>query len=128
MESVLSEEEVVKLARLTHEVNKTLCEEAGDFSQPSWDDAPDWQKESAVEGVIRSANHIAQFNQPLAPEESHNLWMSKKLRGGWRYGEVKDPHAKTHPCLLPWRELPWNDRLKDVMFGAIVHFYSAYRD
>jgi hypothetical protein len=34
---------------------------------------------------------------------------------------VKDPDAKTHPCILPYHELPLEQRLKDSLFMAIVH-------
>lgn len=129
MDSALSSEEIEHLAKLTHTVNKALCEASGDDSQVSWDEAPDWQKESAIEGVIANANFTVQSGgRPLPPEDNHDKWMSKKLRDGWRYGPVKDAENKVHPCLLPWNELPRADRLKDILFGGIVHFYSVFRD
>lgn len=36
------------------------------------------------------------------------------------YGEVKDGEAKTHPCLVPYEQLPPAQRLKDDLFAAIV--------
>lgn len=128
MESVLSQEEVERIAFITHEVNRALCEVTGDDSQPAWGEAPDWVKESVINGIIKAANHTAATGRQLSPEENHNNWMSHKLREGWRYGPVKDSDAKVHPCLLPWNELPRDDRLKDVLFGGIVHFYSVFRE
>jgi hypothetical protein len=43
----------------------------------------------------------------------HRRWMEEKLKGGWQYGPVKDPVKKTHPCLVPWEELPEDEREKD---------------
>jgi len=129
MDSFLSQEEVERIARITHEVNRALCETLGMYDQVAWEDAPTWQKESAYAGIVQASNYAAQSGgRQINPEESHNGWLSHKLREGWRYGPVKDPVAKTHPCLLPWSELPRDERLKDVLFGGIVHFYSVFRE
>lgn len=32
--------------------------------------------------------------------------MANKIADGWKYGEAKDPEAKTHPCLVPFDKLP----------------------
>ena len=39
------------IATVAHELNKAYCESIGDNSQPTWEDAPEWQKSSAVNGV-----------------------------------------------------------------------------
>jgi len=40
-----------QIAKTCHEVNKAYCESIGDFSQPKWEDVPEWQKESAIKRV-----------------------------------------------------------------------------
>lgn len=42
----------LKIAEICHEANKLYCEAIGDHSQVSWDKAPDWQRESVINGVI----------------------------------------------------------------------------
>ena len=42
------------------------------------------------------------------------------MRQGWRYGASKDAEAKTHPCLVPFDRLPRDQRVKNVLFIAIV--------
>lgn len=103
------------IARVCHEVNRAYCQALGDFSQPAWDDAPDWQRESALKGVDLhlSGDH--------GPEASHESWMAQKLADGWTWGEVKDPEAKTHPCLLEFGLLPREQQAKDFIFRAVVH-------
>lgn len=104
------------IARVAHEVNRAYCESLGDISQPSWDDAPEWQKESATNGV---AFH---FHNPTAtPSDSHKNWLAQKVADGWRYGTVKDPVAKTHPCMVDYDRLPQEQRSKDFLFRAVVH-------
>lgn len=39
------------VAKLCHEANRALCETQGDISQPKWEDAPEWQVNSAIKGV-----------------------------------------------------------------------------
>jgi hypothetical protein len=119
MEAVAAPHEVLyveRIAMVCHQVNKAYCEALGDFSQPNWNDAPDWQKRSAMMGVLMH------MHQPSAdPSMSHNSWMSQKVEEGWRYGEVKDAEAKTHPCIVPFNELPKEQQAKDHIFKGVVH-------
>ena len=103
-------------ARVAHEANRAWCIANGDDSQPTWDDAPDWQKESARDGVLFHVN-----NPDAGDDASHNNWMAHKAAEGWVYGEIKDPEAKTHPCMVPFSDLPPVQRIKDSLFRAIVH-------
>lgn len=106
---------IVRIARVCHEANRGYCASIGDMSQPTWEEAPDWQKESALKGVM---HHIE--NPDSTPADSHTEWMAEKARTGWSYGDEKDPEAKTHPCMVPWEELPAEQRMKDVIFLSIV--------
>jgi hypothetical protein len=39
---------------------------------------------------------------------------------GWKYGEKRDVEKKTHPDLLPFYDLPQDERDKDAIFLALV--------
>jgi hypothetical protein len=41
----------IDIARVCHEVNRAYCTSLGDESQLPWDSAPQWQKDSAINGV-----------------------------------------------------------------------------
>jgi len=103
------------IACVCHAANKAYCESIGDFSQKDWHEAELWQRESAVKGVEFRLN-----NPDAPPSTQHDAWMLDKIEDGWVYGEVKDPAAKTHPCLVPYDQLPESDRKKDALFQAIV--------
>lgn len=77
------------IAKVCHEANRAYCESIGDTSQPVWETAPQWQKDSAVNGV---QFHID--NPNAKPEDSHNSWLKQKEEEGWKYGEVKNPVAE----------------------------------
>jgi len=107
--------EIEKIARIAHEINKAYCEALGDFSQVSWEDAPEWQRESARMGVD------LHMSGDFGPEASHISWMKQKVEDGWVYGEVKDEHLKTHPCIVSFDQLPVEQQAKDYIFRAVVH-------
>lgn len=104
------------IARVCHEANRAWCITRGDMSQVSWDEAPQWQRDSAIDGVMFHIN-----NPDAGDSASHDSWMAEKVRTGWVYGAVKDAEAKTHPCMVPFEELPWDQQVKDRLFRSIVH-------
>lgn len=113
-----NEVEIMQIAKTAHNVNKAFCESIGDNSQPDWDNAPDWQRKSAESGV---RYHLE--NEDTGPEDSHNEWLKVKEKDGWIYGEAKDEKKKTHPCMVPYDELPAEQQTKDMLFCAVVHSY-----
>lgn len=102
------------VAAAAHHVNKAWCEAHGDHSQLDWKDAPDWQKQSAINGV---RGVLVDGN---GPRESHAGWLAEKAATGWKYGPVKNPDAKEHPCFVPYDELPPMQKAKDALFVSTV--------
>jgi len=106
---------VNQIAEMCHQVNKAWCKITGDDSQVDWDLAPEWQKQSATEGVL-----FILANPNAKEDAQHNAWMASKIADGWVYGEVKDAEKKTHPCIVPFNELPWEQQMKDKLFCIIA--------
>lgn len=105
-------------AQIAHETNRAYCQSIGDHSQPPWESAPDWQRDSAIKGVagVLAGN---------TPEQSHESWLAEKAATGWVYGPVKDPEAKTHPCFVPYAELPSDQKRKDHLYVGVVRAVLA---
>lgn len=103
------------IARVCHEANRAWCEASGDLSQKPWDEAPTWQRESAVAGV-----KFALENPDAPPSAQHESWYAAKIADGWKYGPVKDETKKEHPCLVDYGDLPAFQRAKDALFQGIV--------
>jgi len=106
---------ITDIAHVCHEVNRAYCASIGDHSQMPWADAADWQRESAVKGV-----EFAIGNPDAAPSAQHDAWLADKARDGWKYGPVKNPETKEHPCFVPYDELPQEQKAKDYLFLAVV--------
>ncbi len=114
----ITEDQIEAVAHATHEANRAYCVAVGDTSQPSWSDAPEWQRSSAVNGVkgVLSGN---------TPEQSHESWLKEKRDTGWEYGPVKDPETKQHPCFVPYAELPPEQKAKDHVFVGVARAMIA---
>ena len=103
------------VAKICHEANRAYCQSLGDLSQQPWDEAPEWQRSSAIKGV---SFHVA---NPLAnASASHECWLEEKRSTGWTYGPVKDAEKKEHPCFRPFLDLPIEQQAKDMLFKHVV--------
>lgn len=104
------------IARVCHEANRALQLIQADPGVPvaaPWDDIDEDMKASVVSGV----RGVILGN---TPEQSHEGWCDFRRAQGWVYGPVKDEATKTHPCLVPYAELPDHQKVKDSLFAAIV--------
>lgn len=101
-------------ARLVHEANRALQYQQGDPapSQP-WESESDHIRAVAVDGVRRAL-------AGETPEQHHEAWCEFKRAAGWTWGPEKNERLKTHPCLVPYDQLPREQQVKDTVFLAIV--------
>lgn len=104
------------IAEAAHEINRAYCLSLGDASQPAWADAPEWQRSSAINGVVM---HLK--DPEIGPDASHAAWLKEKRDAGWSYGPVKDPTKLEHPCCVPFDQLPQEQKAKDFIFRAVVN-------
>ncbi len=111
------------IARVCHEVNTAYCRALGDESQQPWETVPDWQRQSAINGVTY---HLATPNS--TPRDSHENWLKERLGQGWMYGPVKDLVTKTHPCCVPYEQLPVEQQVKDHLFLAVVRALEGFTE
>ena len=99
-------------ARAGHEVNRAFCIAMNDKSHPPWDDCPDWHKQSCrVQATFALQNK--------SPEEAHEAWRAEKVAAGWTYGEKRDPSKSEHPALMPFGDLPPEQRIKVKLAGDV---------
>ena len=114
----LTEEQI---AEACHEANRAYCQANGDYTHSPWSLSREELKASVVDGV---RFHLK--NPGSTPESSHVNWLKFKEAEGWTYGPVKDFDKKTHPCFMPYHQLPVDQRVKDEMFIAIVETLKKF--
>lgn len=49
----------------------------------------------------------------LMAENVHEVWAAKRLAQGWTYGPERDDAEKKHPCLVPYDQLPEEEKVYD---------------
>ena len=108
-------------AKAAHEANRVYCKAIGDDTQLPWDEAPRWQRDSCIKGV-----RFVLANRGSTPVAQHESWLQSKFKDGWVYGETKDAGKKTHPCMVPYGELPESQRAKDLLFVTVVASILAH--
>jgi hypothetical protein len=70
--------------------------------------------------ILEACNGVAGALAGNTPEQSHEGWLAEKRAAGWKYGPVKDPDRKEHPCFVPYADLPPAQRAKDGVYLAVV--------
>lgn len=108
---MLSKTQILLIAIACYNANKAYCESIGDNSFLPWEEAPEWQRATIIDGINF---HVK--NPKATKEDSHNNWMALKEKEGWKYGPVKDAEKKEHPCYLPYNQLPESQKFKDALF------------
>ena len=43
----------------------------------------------------------------------HEVWAETRIGQGWKYGEQRNDELKTHPCLVPYEDLPEEEKEYD---------------
>jgi ryanodine receptor 2 len=54
--------------------------------------------------------------EPLVEQMSknvHDVWAETRIRQGWSYGAERNDALKQHPCLVPYEELPEEEKEYD---------------
>ena len=55
---------------------------------------------------------LIQLSERIA-ENVHDVWAKARIDEGWTYGEKRDDIHKKHPCLVPYDELPEEEKEYD---------------
>ena len=51
-------------------------------------------------------------------ENAHDAWAARRVAEGWRYGPERDDEQRIHPNLVPYSELPSEERAYDRDIAA----------
>ncbi len=53
-------------------------------------------------------------------EQCHEVWAKQRRGEGWIYGPFRDDIHKTNPCLVPYEDLPQEEREVDLKMVEII--------
>ncbi len=111
----ITEADIDRIARVVHEAVRAFQTAHDQPAARAWSGAPKWMKVATRDAIV------FRVENPEAPASAqHDQWMRDKKRDGWTYGAVKDPARKTHPLIVDYEELPFVERQKDALVGAII--------
>ena len=61
---------------------------------------------------IELPQDLMELTEKIA-ENVHENWSVGRIADGWTYGEERDDKKKTTPCLVPYSELPEEEKAYD---------------
>lgn len=108
------------IAEVCHNAVRAWIQHHGDPTYPTWLLSPGYMKQANIQSV-----RFIIDNPDSTLQEIHDNWCTNKAKHGWKYGEVKNSVRKTHPCLVPYEDLPLKEKAKNSLFKGIVLSLSA---
>lgn len=61
---------------------------------------------------VKLPEELLELTEKIA-EQVHDVWSQGRITEGWTYGEERNDELKTHPCLVPYSDLPESEREYD---------------
>lgn len=53
-------------------------------------------------------------------EQVHITWMNQRIKEGWTYGQTRNDEKKQTPCIVPFQNLPENEKEYDRITARTV--------
>lgn len=104
--------DIEDIAQVVHEAIRGFQRILGEQVIPSWERLDLDMRRSTMTGVESAL-------EGHGPEYNHEMWCNTRKAQGWVYGEEKDFLKKTHPCLVPYPQLPPEQKAKDALVISI---------
>lgn len=61
---------------------------------------------------VRLPEELSELIEQMA-KNVHEVWAQSRISQGWTYGPERDDALKHHPCLVPYEELPEEEKAYD---------------
>src|SRR5262245_37748306 len=79
---------------------------------PAKEDRMAYTPEPIDTSVVTLPEDLTELTEVLA-KNAHDLWAQQRLADGWTYGPRRDDARKEHPCLVPYEQLPEEEKVYD---------------
>lgn len=110
-----------EIAYLLHTITSVFDRPDGSVVM-TWAELPEEKKVLAQTAVLVIWMRLT-AGEDLTPQEAHRIWMIGKLNNGWTHGKEFCDEKKTHPCIVPFEELPPIERLKDELWITLIKLF-----
>lgn len=61
---------------------------------------------------IELSSELMELAEIMA-ENVHDVWAATRITQGWTYGPERNDAEKKHPCLVPYKDLPEEEKVYD---------------
>lgn len=117
---MISQKLLYMLAESCHEATKVISEQILSEEKKEWKLIDSKTKAKLLNAVNRAIEE-----KITDPAIAHANWITDMEKDGWQYGDKLDEENKTHPCMVPYDQLPVGQQTKDYIFLAILKpFYN----
>ena len=59
--------------------------------------------------AVSLSSEVTELLEKLA-RNTHEVWAAERMKEGWTWGPVRSDERKEHPCLVPYDELPEQEK------------------
>lgn len=117
---------VDKVFAYVHEINRAIRYINGQDPGPVLENMKELNP-AKYAGIRKEVEDRLYREMGMSAEMQHQRWIYAKLLDGWTYGPKEDSEKKMHPSMRSFRDLPAEERLKDVVFVAVIDFFRMVR-
>jgi hypothetical protein len=114
-----------KIAEILHNATSAIPRPDGSVIVP-WEALNDVLKDRAADTVDSLMNKMWQFPHGMSDDYCHLVWYNNMIDMGWTYGPTYSFEQKLHPSMVPFNELPDDEKIKDAIWSGIVYALYPY--
>lgn len=114
-----------KIAEILHNAISTIPRPDGSVIVP-WDALNGILKDRAASTVAHLMEWMKGAPHGIPDEELHDVWYNNMVAMGWAYGPTYSLEQKLHPSMIPFDELPDDEKIKDAIWSGIIYALYPY--
>lgn len=114
-----------KIAEILHNAISAIPRTDGSVIVP-WDALNGVLKDRAVDTVRCLMTDRMALGVEIPAKELHDIWHANMIDMGWYYGPTYSFEQKLHPSMVPFDELPDDEKIKDAIWSGIIYALYPY--
>ena len=108
------------VAKVIHSANRAYVDAIGGRAfNPTWEEYGESKRQDLINAIINTVK------DPQTPQASHENWCVAMEKAGWSKDIKLDYNRKTHPNMVPYDQLPFEEQFKDQLYMGIASIFCA---